>query len=89
MYLLALEIWSGLHIIDLSVPVISGHKSGDWISDNVEVRDVAAELSKVGEVEMSGVDHVRSVPAKYRGKIFLLGGVQHPQIWCSLPNQEK
>ena len=78
-------------MIDLSVPVISGHKSADWISDDVEVRDVTAELGKVGEVEMSGVDHVQlhGVPAENIGKISLLGWVKHPQIWCSLANQEK
>ena len=78
-------------MIDLSVPIIAGHKSADWISDNVEVGDVAAELSEVGEVEVSGVDHVqlRSAPAKNICKIFLLGGVKHPQIWGSLANQEK
>ena len=76
-------------MIDLPVPVISGHKSADWISDNVEVGDVAAELSKVCEVEMSGVDDVHIVATQNICKIFLLGGVKHPQIWCSLANQEK
>ena len=51
-------------MIDLSVPVVSGHKSTDWISDNVEVGDVAAELSKVCEVEMSGVDDIHIVTTK-------------------------
>ena len=73
-------------MIDLSVPVVPGDKSGDWISNNVEVGDVAADIREVGEVEMPGVDHVRSVLAKYCGKIFLLGGVQYSQIWCSLAN---
>ena len=78
-------------MINLPVPVVSGDKSAHWISDNVEVGDVAAELGEVGEVEMSGVDHVQlhAVPAKNICKIFLLGGVKHPQIWCSLANQEK
>ena len=76
-------------MIDLSVPVIAGHKSADWISDDVEVGDVAPELSKVGEVEMSGVDDVHIVATQNICKIFLLGAVKHPQIWCSLANQEK
>ena len=76
-------------MIDLPVPVVSGHKSADWISDNVEVGDVAAELSKVGEVEMSGVYDVHIVATQNICKIFLLGAVKHPQIWCSLANQEK
>ena len=76
-------------MIDLSVPVIAGHKPGDRISHNVEVGDVAAELSEVGEVEMSGVNHISSVAAKNICQISLLGGVEHPQIWCSLAYQEK
>ena len=76
-------------MINLPVPVVSGDKSAHWISDNVEVGDVAAELDEVGEVEMSGVDHVRSVPTENVRQISLLGCVQHPQIWCSLANQEK
>ena len=71
-------------MIDLSVPVIAGHKPADRISHNVEVGDVAAELGKVGEVEVSGVDHVRCVAAKNISQISLLGSIEHPQIWCSL-----
>ena len=77
---------SRFHVIDLSVPVVSGHKSAHWVSYNIKVADVAAELSEVGEVEVPGVYDVCSVLAENIGEFFLLRGVKHPQIWCSLAN---
>ena len=71
-------------MIDLSVPVIAGHKPGDRISHNVEVGDVAAELSEVGEVEVPGVNNVVIIPTENPGKVFLLRPVEHPQVWRSL-----
>ena len=71
-------------MIDLSVPVVSGHKSAHWVSYNVKVADVAAELSEVGEVEVPGVDNVVIIPTENPGKVFLLRPVEHPQVWRSL-----
>ena len=83
-YLLLFEKMPRLHMVDLSVPVVSGHEPAHWVPHHVEVLDVTAKLREVGEVEVAGVNNVVIIPTENPGKVFLLRPVEHPQVWGSL-----
>lgn len=71
-------------MVDLSVPVVSGHEPSHRVPHHVEVLDLTAKLREVGEVEVPGVDNVVIIPTENPGKVFLLRPVEHPQVWRSL-----
>ena len=52
------EVRRRLHVVDLPVPVVPRHEPPHWVPHHVEVADVAAQLSEVGKVEVSGVDYI-------------------------------